>query len=361
MSSNYGERVKISIFGQSHSEGIGVVIDGLPAGEEIDLAQLGAFMKRRAPGNNAYSTARKEADQPEILSGLFEGRTCGAPLCAVIHNTNTRSRDYDKLKQIPRPSHADYPAEIAYQGYQDHRGGGHFSGRLTAPLCFAGAVCSQILERKGITIGSHILSIGAVDAESINSLEIDRNHLEAVKNKDFPVFDESTGAQMIAEIAAAKQQGDSVGGVIELCVLGLPAGIGEPMFGGVENKLTQAVFGIPAVKGIEFGAGFAAARLRGSENNDSYYYNSAGEVRTRTNNHGGVLGGLTSGMPLIMRTAFKPTPSIAKEQDSISLADRTDAKLVIEGRHDPCIVPRAVPCVEAAAAVAILDMILIKG
>jgi len=360
MSSSFGEQIKISIFGQSHSAGIGVVIDGLPAGEKINLEAVRRFMQRRAPGRQKYATARKEADEPEILSGLFEDRTCGAPLCAVIHNTNTRSKDYDQLKSIPRPAHADYPAMIRHQGYQDYRGGGHFSGRLTAPLCFAGAVCIQILERQGIETGAHILSIAGVQDRSLDAVNITPQELAAVRRKEFPVIDDRAGQEMIAAIAEAKADGDSVGGIIELGVTGMPVGIGEPMFGGIENKLAQAVFGIPAVKGIEFGLGFAAADSRGSQNNDGFCTDGAGNIKTRTNHHGGILGGLSSGMPIVMRAAFKPTPSIIKEQDSVIAASSEETRLRIEGRHDPCIVPRAVPCVEAAAAVAILDMILLK-
>lgn len=360
MSSNYGDKVKISIFGQSHSEGIGVVIDGLPAGEQIDLEKVNAFMERRAPGKKAYATPRREADTPEVLSGLFDGKTCGAPLSAVIRNTNTRSGDYDLMKQIPRPAHADYPAMIRHGGHQDFRGGGHFSGRLTAPLCFAGAVCIQLLSRRGIELGAHILSIGGIREAGIDSVKIHADDLARVREKEFPVFDDDLGSKMQQQILAAKAEGDSVGGVVELCVLGLPVGIGEPMFDGVENKLAQAVFGIPAVKGIEFGMGFAAADMRGSEHNDAYYCGTDGQIKTKTNHHGGILGGLTSGMPLVMRVAFKPTASIAKEQESVSFAEHENTRLAIIGRHDPCIVPRALPCVEAAAAVALLDLILLK-
>lgn len=360
MSSSFGEQIKISIFGQSHSEGIGVVVDGLPAGEKIDMEAVRQFMQRRAPGRQAFATARKEGDEPEVLSGLFEDMTCGAPLCAVIRNTNTRSQDYNQLKEIPRPAHADYPAMVRHRGYQDYRGGGHFSGRLTAPLCFAGAVCLQILKRRGIDIGAHILEIADVEDEAVDGVNVTPEELLKVKQKDFPVMDDRAGQKMIDAIAAAKADGDSVGGIVELCILGLPVGIGEPMFGGIENKLAQIVFGIPAVKGVEFGLGFEAARVRGSENNDGFYCGDDGKIRTRTNNHGGILGGMSSGMPVIMRTAFKPTPSIAKEQDSIAAATKEETRLRIKGRHDPCIVPRAVPCVEAAAAVAILDLILLE-
>ncbi|MGN0135150.1 chorismate synthase [Anaerotignum sp.] len=357
MSSSFGEKVKIMIFGQSHSEAIGVVIDGLPVGEEIDMERVQQFMERRAPGRNAYSTPRKEGDVPRVVSGLFEGKTCGAPICAVIENTNTRSKDYDKLKDLPRPGHADYTAWVKYKGANDHRGGGHFSGRLTAPLCFAGAVCMQILERKGIQIGAHILSIKGVKDTPFDEVHIDAEILKTVTSKGFPVQDDAAGEAMQAAIAAARANADSVGGIIECAVTGLPVGVGEPMFDGLESRLAAAVFAIPAVKGVEFGKGFGVAELFGSENNDDFIYEADGTVHTKTNNHGGSLGGISSGMPLILRAAFKPTPSIGQEQDTISISKKENDKLAIIGRHDPCIVPRAVPCVEAAAAVAILDLL----
>lgn len=357
MSSSFGEQVKITIFGQSHSEAIGVVIDGLPVGEEIDLERVQQFMERRAPGRNAYSTPRKEGDIPHVVSGLFEGKTCGAPLCAVIENTNTRSKDYDKLKDLPRPAHADFTAWVKYKGANDHRGGGHFSGRLTAPLCFAGAVCMQILERKGIRIGGHILAIQGVKDTPFDPVEISEETLQAVTAKAFPVQDDGQAEAMQAAIAAAREKADSVGGIIECAVTGLPVGVGEPMFDGLESRLAAAVFAIPAVKGVEFGKGFGVAELLGSENNDAFCYEADGTVKTKTNNHGGSLGGISSGMPLILRAAFKPTPSIGQAQATISISKGENETLSIVGRHDPCIVPRAVPCVEAAAAVTLLDLL----
>lgn len=357
MSSSFGEQVKIMIFGQSHSEAIGVVIDGLPVGEEIDLEQVQRFMERRAPGRNAYSTPRKEGDIPRVVSGLFEGKTCGAPICAIIENTNTRSKDYDKLKDLPRPAHADFTAWVKYKGANDHRGGGHFSGRLTAPLCFAGAVCMQILERKGIRIGGHILAIKGIKDTPFDPVEISKETLQAVTEKAFPVQDDAAGEAMQAAIAAARAKADSVGGIIECAVAGLPVGVGEPMFDGLESRLAAAVFAIPAVKGVEFGKGFGVAELLGSENNDAFCYEADGTVKTKTNNHGGSLGGISSGMPLLLRAAFKPTPSIGQAQDTISISKGENETLSIVGRHDPCIVPRAVPCVEAAVAVALLDLI----
>lgn len=360
MSSTFDGNIRISIFGQSHSGGIGCVIDGLPAGEKIDMDKLSDFLSRRAPGKNAWSTPRKEADLPEFLSGLVDNATCGAPLSAIIRNTNTRSQDYSELRDIPRPGHADYTAHIRYGGYQDVAGGGHFSGRLTAPLCIAGGICKQILEKKGITIGAHILSIHDVQGQRFDPVNLTAEELLVPGTKDFPVRDDATAAKMQAAIQTAREACDSVGGVIECAAVGVPAGIGDPMFDGMENRIARIVFAIPAVKGIEFGAGFEAARMYGSENNDPFFMDGE-TVRTRTNNAGGILGGITSGMPVIFRAAVKPTPSIAREQDSISLSRKENAALAVRGRHDPCIVPRAVPVMEAAMAIAIMDALLEKN
>ena len=352
MSSMTGKNIKISVFGQSHSEAIGVVIDGLPAGFTLDMEKISSFMARRAPGNNAFSTARKEADKPEIMSGLVDNTTCGAPLCALIRNTNTRSQDYSDLKDCPRPAHADYAASVRYDGFNDIAGGGHFSGRLTAPLCFAGAVCMQILESRNINIKAHIYSVKDVKDVPFDLVNITG---EDIASKEFPVIDDNAGKLMQEVILSAKDQGDSVGGIIECAVTGVPAGFGDPMFDGVENIIAKNIFGIPAVKGIEFGNGFDCTNLYGSENNDSYTVID-GKIVTTTNNSGGITGGITTGMPIVFRTAIKPTPSIAKEQDSVSLSEMKDKKLTIHGRHDPCIVQRAVPVIEAVAAISILDI-----
>lgn len=349
MSSSYGENIRMTIFGQSHSAAIGVALEGIPAGESVDLEQLGRFLSRRAPGQNEYSTARREADIPEFLSGVKNGATCGAPIAAIIRNTDTRSGDYASLALTPRPGHADYTARVKFGGAEDQAGGGHFSGRLTAPLCIAGGICLQILQRQGIEIISRIAEIGGVADEGALVC--------STAEKPFPVVSDECGERMRAVIAQAKAEGDSVGGVIECAVLGLPAGLGEPMFGGMENRIAAAVFGIPAVKGIEFGAGFGAARLRGSENNDPYCVRE-GKISTCSNNCGGILGGITNGMPLVFRAAMKPTPSIAKPQQTVNLDTGEAETLRIGGRHDPCIVPRAVPCMEAAAAIAVYDALL---
>lgn len=352
MSCNFGEKVKITIFGQSHSDAIGVVIDGLEAGKKLDMEKIASFMSRRAPGKNKFSTPRKEGDIPEILSGIVDGVTCGAPLCAVIRNSDTRSKDYENLRNTPRPAHSDFTAFFKHNGFNDIRGGGNFSGRLTAPLCFAGAVCMQYLEEKGIKIGAHIERIAGVSDSRYDSVNVDFGN---VSEKEFPVLSDEMGEKMQEKIEQARLDGDSVGGVIECAVTGLPAGLGEPMFDGVENVVSHAVFAIPAVKGIEFGSGFAGSDLTGSENNDLFTV-SDGKITTETNNHGGILGGITSSMPLVFRVAVKPTPSISKAQKSVNLVTNEEENLVITGRHDPCIVPRAVPCVEAAAAVAIMNL-----
>ena len=353
MSSTYGENLKLSIFGQSHGAAIGMTLDGIPAGLSVDLDQLQTFLNRRAPGQNDWSTPRKEEDQPEILSGIMDGFTCGAPIAAIIRNTNTRSGDYDELKDIPRPGHADYTAQVKYGGFQDSAGGGHFSGRLTAPLCIAGGMCKQWLEQMGIHIGAHILAIGECGDLYFDPMDPE---LESV-GKNFPVLDEAAGQAMRELIAEARSAGDSVGGIIECAISGLPAGIGEPMFGGVESRIAQIVYGIPAVKGVDFGIGFDCACVPGSQSNDDFAVID-GQIITQTNNAGGILGGITNGMPVIFTVAMKATPSIACTQQSVSLSRVEEVSLAVKGRHDPCIVPRAVPVVEAAAAIAIYDLIL---
>ena len=357
MGSTWNSRLCLSVFGQSHAPAVGMTLDGVPAGETIDIDALNSFMTRRAPGRFPWATARREDDIPEILSGIVNGVTCGAPITAIIRNMNAHSGAYKNIEDIPRPGHADYTAHMKYSGFHDVSGGGHFSGRLTAATCLAGGVCLQILRRRNITIGAHISSIENIFAQPFDALNIDESTLRALWDKDFPVLKDCDAAIMIKRVEQAKNDGDSLGGVITCAVVGLPPGLGDPMFGGMENRISSLVFGIPAVKGIEFGAGFRAAQMRGSENNDAFFMDG-GMVKTRTNNHGGILGGITSGMPLIFHTAIKPTPSIAKEQESVSLSRRETAKLEVRGRHDPCIVPRAVPCVEAAAAVAVYDAIL---
>ncbi len=355
MSSTYGENLRLSIFGQSHGLGIGMCLDGIPAGLPVDPEVLQAFLDRRAPGRNPESTTRAEADRPEFLGGILNGFTCGAPIAAVIYNRNTRSEDYVNLKTCPRPGHADLTAQIKYGGYQDPAGGGHFSGRLTAPLCIAGGLCLQWLEMRGIRVAARILSVAGSGLPD-DPLDPVHPQIDRIRS-DFPVMNPVAGESMRQAVARAKRDGDSVGGMIECIVTGLPAGLGEPMFGGVESRIAQIVYGIPAVKGLEFGAGFQAAYLRGSRCNDPFVPEN-GQIRTATNNAGGILGGITNGMPLYFRVAIKPTPSIALPQQSVNLSTGEPVTLEVRGRHDPCIVPRAVPVVEAAAALALFDLIL---
>lgn len=358
MSSTYGERMKLSIFGQSHGPAVGMVLDGIPAGLPVDFEKLQKFLNRRAPGQYEYSTSRKESDRPEFLGGIVNGFTCGAPIAAMITNSNTRSSDYSELMDCPRPGHADYTANVKYGGYQDVAGGGHFSGRLTAPLCIAGGLCKQWLEASGIHIAAHIVAIGGImdDPAYLNRMNPELDKI----CEDFPVLNVNAGQKMKDTIAAAKADGDSVGGLIECVITGLPVGLGEPMFGGMESKIAQIIYGIPAVKGLSFGSGFAGAFMRGSENNDQYIIHN-GEIKTATNYAGGILGGITNGMPLTFEVAVKPTPSIGKPQKSVSLSLMKESSITVHGRHDPCIVPRAVPVIEAAAAIAVYDAVLIRN
>ena len=357
MGTTYGSNIKLDIYGGSHDEKIGMTLSGIPAGEVIDMEALRAFMARRAPGQDAYSTARREPDEPIFLSGLDGNVTNGDTIEAVIYNKNQRSGDYSALLDTPRPSHADFAARIKYGESVDLRGGGHFSGRLTAPMCIAGGICLQMLERRGIKIGAHIYSVGSVFDTPFDPVDVCTAEFELIHSRRFSVIDEAAGEKMRTEIENARLEGDSVGGIVECAVIGLPIGLGEHMFASVEGAISSVVFGIPAVKGIEFGAGFSAASLRGSQNNDPFVTDGT-RVFTKTNNAGGILGGMSSGMPIVFRAAIKPTPSIAKEQDSVSLSRMENVKMVVGGRHDPCIVPRAVPVFEAACALAITDLML---
>lgn len=357
MSSTYGEKIKVSLFGQSHSAAVGVVIDGFPAGVQIDFDKLQSFLNRRA-ARGEISTSRQEPDIPEFLSGFTGNTTCGAPISAIIRNTNVRSGDYKGLSNTPRPSHADYAVGSKFGSFADFSGGGHLSGRLTAALCIAGGICKQYLESVGITVGAHIYAIAGIKDQPFDPVNIDKDTLIKITSMNFPVLDERAGQKMQERILQAKQDCDSVGGIIEFAVTGLKPGVGSPHFGGLENRISAAVFGVPAVKGIEFGNGFACAEMTGSQNNDAFYFDDTGAVRTRTNNSGGINAGMSNGMPVVGRVAVRPTPSIAKEQDTVDLASKTNTKLVIHGRHDPCIVHRAVPCIESAVAIAVADAIL---
>lgn len=355
MSGMWGSKIKLSIFGESHGNAIGITIDGLPAGFSIDMDKIMMEMARRAPGKSSLSTPRKESDIPEILSGYFEGKTTGAPLCAIIRNSNTKSKDYSKLKDVMRPGHADYTGDVRYKGFNDYRGGGHFSGRITAPLVFAGAICKQILEVKGIIVSAHINSIGKIKDCSFLESDISDELLNSFKEKELPLINTKLEDEMRQEILSARSSGDSIGGTIECAILGVSPGIGDPFFDSVESTLAHLMFSVPAVKGIEFGKGFDISKMRGSEANDEYYLEN-GNIKTKTNNNGGILGGITNGMPIIFNVAIKPTASIFKEQNTVNIATMEETTLCIEGRHDPCIVQRALPVIEAVAAIGITEL-----
>lgn len=357
MSSEFGKNIKLSIFGESHGEAIGCVIDGLPSGVRLDMDKIYIDMSRRAPGKDKTATPRLEKDIPHILSGVLDSVTTGAPLVMIIENTNTKSGDYSNLLTVPRPSHSDYPAYVKYGGNNDIRGGGHFSGRLTAPLVFAGAVAKQILCEKGITIGAHIAQIGSARDEMLDKNNISADLLNQLTSKSFSVISKDAEENMRAVVEEARMSLDSVGGAVECAVVGLPVGIGSNMFSTVESHLSSILFGIPAVKGVQFGAGFDFAEMTGSQANDGYRIKD-GAVSLVSNNNGGVLGGMTTGAPLVLSVVIKPTPSISQPQQSVNLQTMTDETLVIHGRHDPCIVPRAVPVVEAAVALGILDLMM---
>lgn len=355
MASVYGTKLKLSVFGESHGDAIGVVIDGFPAGLKLDFDEISAFMKRRAPGGS-FSTKRKEPDIPRIVSGVSDGYTNGFPICAVIENTNQHSTSYQDKMTVPRPSHADFAAALKYGEHTELHGGGHFSGRLTAPLVFAGAICLQYLARSGVEIAAHIKQIADVtDCEF--DMNVTAQTLRELKARNFPALDETAASAFADIINAAQKNGDSVGAKLECVAVGLPAALGEHMFESVEAEISQLMFAIPAVKGIEFGVGFDFCRMYGSKANDAYAYED-GKIVTKTNNCGGIVGGMTTGMPLIFSVAIKPTPSIFTEQDSVDMTSGTNTKLTISGRHDPCIAVRAVPVIEAGCAIALTQLML---
>ena len=357
MSSMIGNKIKLSVFGESHGEAIGCVIDGLPHGIKLDFDEINREMARRAPGNDKTATPRKESDTPINLSGVLNDTTTGAPLAMEIRNTNTRSGDYGNLMTVPRPSHSDYPAYVKYNGNNDVRGGGHFSGRLTAPIVFAGAVAKQILKAKGIVIGAHISQIGNACDDNFDKNSISAEELEAVTHKKFAVINDESEAEMRASVESARMNGDSIGGIIECAAIGIPVGLGGNIFDTVESRLSAALFGVPAVKGVQFGAGFDFAEMRGSQANDGYEIKD-GKVALLSNNNGGVLGGMTSGAPIVFSVVLKPTPSISVPQKSVNLQTMENETLVVKGRHDPCVVPRAVPVIEGVAAITLLDLMM---
>ncbi len=359
MSGIWGNNLELSIFGESHGRAIGITINGLPAGFEIDMDAVMVEMARRAPGQNELTTPRKEKDEPDIVSGMLDGKTTGAPLTALIWNTNTRSKDYSQMKKLMRPGQADYPGKIRYDGHNDYRGSGHFSGRITAPLVFAGAIAQQWLRQRDVIVGSHIQSIASVEDDRFGSQkQLTFEEVEALKKVQLPVFNDAKREEMRQVIIDAKDDQDSVGGVVETFVLGIDAGFGNPFFDSVESTLAHLVFAVPATKGIEFGAGFDITKMRGSEANDSYYYDENNQIKTRTNNNGGILGGITYGMPIVFRTAIKPPASIEKKQQTIDIEEGENAELEVFGRHDPCIVPRVLPVLEAVTALGLMDLML---
>lgn len=353
----FGNKVKVTVFGESHASAIGVTVDGLPAGTPVNEAYIQSLLDLRAPGKSDTATRRKEPDKAEFLSGVKDGYTCGGSVAAIIRNTDTRSGDYASLEGKPRPSHADYPAMVKYGNAIDRRGGGQFSGRLTAPLVIAGGIVLPLLEQKGIRIAAHIASVGNVSDTAFDTLDDQPELMQKLNTMPFAVIDENAGESMRSCIRAAAAEGDSVGGTIECKVTGLPVGTGSPMFDGIENTISRAVFAVPAVKGIEFGVGFDGVTLRGSAYNDAYYYDKNGNVRTRTNHAGGICGGMATGMPVIFRVCVKPTPSISREQDTVDMNAHENSKIIIHGRHDPCIVPRAVSVIRAVTALALYEFI----
>ena len=357
MRSTWGNNLQLTIFGESHGPAIGVVVDGLPIGLSVDEEAVARDMARRAPGQDPTATARREADRVRIVSGLYSGHTTGAPLCGLIENTNVRSGDYEAMQRLMRPGHADYAGYVKYRGMNDPRGGGHFSGRLTAPLVFAGALCRQALAARGIEVGAHIASIAEVEDAPMDPVGVDAQTLRALRDARFALLDPAREAAMRARVEEARLAGDSVGGSIEVAAVGVPAGLGAPFFDSLESTLAHLLFSIPAVKGVAFGDGFGLCAMRGSGANDAMRVQD-GRVTCETNHNGGVTGGITNGMPVVCRVAVKPTPSIAQPQRTVDVSCMADAQMEIRGRHDPCIVPRAVPVVESAMLLALTDLLL---
>lgn len=353
----FGNNIRLSIFGESHGKAIGIVVDGLPPGIKLDLKEIEKEMMRRRPGKDQFSTGRVEKDEFEILSGYFEDKTTGTPLCAIIYNTDKKSRDYDEIRDLLRPSHGDYTGKLKYKGYNDYRGGGHFSGRITAPVVFAGAIAKQILEEKGIQIGSHIQRIGDIEDKKFDYVDISEDLLSSLRNKEIPTIDEEKSNMMKNSILRAKEEKDSVGGIIECAMINVPPGLGNPFFDSVESMLSHLLFSIPGIKGVEFGDGFDISKMRGSLANDEFYIEEE-NIRTYTNHNGGILAGITNGMPIIFKVAVKPTPSIGKPQRTVNFRKNENTTIEIKGRHDPCIVQRAIPVVEGCGALVVLDFLL---
>lgn len=360
MSSIIGNKFKISLFGESHGKCVGVVIDGMPPGFEIDMAKLKSFLDRRRPGSSKLATPRSEKDKPVFMSGLKENVSTGFPLCVIIENEDKKSSDYDNLKNIPRPSHCDYTALLKYGGFADLNGSGHMSGRLTAAICIAGGIAKQMLESMGVFVGAHLYAVGDVKDKQYDLVNLDVETLKKTDNTDFPAIDENQSEEMKELIQITKEDKDSIGSIIEIGVVGIPKAVGKPIFNTVEGRLSQMAFSIPGVKGVEFGMGFDCAKLKGSKHNDDYMVVD-GKIQTSTNNSSGIVSGMTNGMPIVYRCAFKPTASIGKVQTSVNLKTMKEEKLLIEGRHDPCIGVRAVSVMEAATSLVLIDMIMEEG
>ena len=355
MTAILGERITTTVFGESHGKGIGVVIDGLPPGEKIDMDELMSFLNRRAPGKSDYTTKRREDDIPEFLSGVIDNTIVGSPVCAIIRNNDARSVDYNNLRDVPRPSHADYVSYVKYEGHMDMRGSGPFSGRITAPLCIAGGIALQILKRRGVTIAAHLSSVGGIVDDEWDDINPNINELEKIAKNEFPVINNIQGEKMKELIHKIREEGDSIGGEITCMAVGLPVGIGEPNYSSFESMMARAIFSVPGIRGISFGTGFGAANMKGSEHNDEFELVD-GRVRTITNHSGGVVGGITNGMPMKFKVCMKPASSISKTQKSFSITEKSEKDLTVEGRHDPCIAIRAVPVIEAVCALVILDL-----
>lgn len=353
----FGVRFRIGIFGSSHGPCIGAKVEGCPAGSKISEAVIQAELDRRSPGKGPISTPRKERDRLEIMSGIRNGRATGGPIVGLVKNQDTDSSAYDVFLRVPRPGHADFPAAVKYGGHHDHRGGGQFSGRMTAGMVIGGAIARQVLERKGISLVAQTVQIGGITLKKAVPFSVAE---KLARTSAVGCADRATAERMVEEILRAHEQKDSVGGVVKCTIVGLPVGVGEPFFGSIESVMSAMMFSIPGVKGVEFGSGFGAAASRGSQNNDQYMFKN-GRIQTKTNNAGGILGGLSNGMPVEFAVAFKPTSSIARPQMSVDIVDRKPVELEIKGRHDPCIVPRAVPVVENSAAAVILDLMLQGG
>ena len=354
----WGNKIRLSIFGESHGEAIGIVIDGLEAGIKLNLENINKFIERRKAGKSSFTTSRKEKDEYKILSGYKDGYTTGAPLCVIFENTNTISKDYENLKDLLRPNHADYPAGIKFKGFNDVRGGGHFSGRITTSIVFAGAVAKQLLKNQGILVGAHIKSLYDIEERDFAEGDITEENINKLRGMILPALEDGVAQKMEEAIMKAREEENSLGGIVELMITGLKPGIGDPFFESIESEISRMIFSIPSTKGIEFGAGFGITRMTGYEANDEMYFDENGNVKSYTNNNGGIIGGISTGMPISFKVAIKPTASISKAQKTVNLETKKSDILEVKGRHDPVIVPRAIVVLECATAIVILDRLM---